>query len=82
MARSGYHRGSTGLGALFLISVFGPMALLAVLWALAAGVGNPGPMRDLFMNLMIWVLLVAGVVLVVEEAALLALTWVRRRKAD
>lgn len=78
MANDGNGQGSTPLGAMFLISVFGPMALLALLWALAAGVGAPGAARDFFMDLMIWVLLGAGAVLLVEEAALIALTWFKR----
>ena len=79
MTKDGYGRGSTTLGAIFLLSVFGPMAVLAILWALAAGVGQPGAMRDMFSNMMIWVLLPAGAVLFIEEVVLIAATTFRRR---
>lgn len=78
MDKGGYDRGSTPLGALFLISVFGPMAVLAILWALVAGVGNPGATRDFLMDLMVWVLLVAGAVLLVEETVLIGFSWFKR----
>jgi len=78
MASRGYEHGTTALGAIFLISVFGPMIVLAVLWGLAAGVGQSGAVRDALMNAMIWVLLVSGAVLVVEEILLVAATSFRR----
>lgn len=81
MTTGGYSRGSTALGAIFLFSVFGPMAILAVLWALAAGVGQGGAIRDTFMNLMIWVLLPSGAVLIVEEVVLIAATALGKRGA-
>lgn len=82
MAKSDNLRGSTGLGAVFLLSVFGPMFVLAILWALAAGVGQSGATRDAFMNAMIWVLMVSGVVLVIEEVLLIAATSLRRSGQD
>lgn len=79
MKDQGNQRGSAQLGAIFLLSVLGPMAVLAVLWALAAGVGQPGSARDAFMDLMVWVLMISGVVLIVEEAVLIAATWFKPR---
>lgn len=82
MAKNDNQRGSTGLGALFLLSVFGPMAVLAILWALASGVGQAGAMRDAFMDAMVWVLMASGAVLVVEEVVLVAATSFGRSGRD
>lgn len=65
MARPSRHRGSTSLGCLFLAAVFGPMAVLALLWSLIAVTGGQGVTgmsgpRDELMRLMIWALLLAG----------------------
>ena len=73
-------RGSTWLGTVFLASVFGPMAALAVLWALAAGVSVEGPVRQQAETLMLWVLLVAGPILVIEEFCLILARSMFRRK--
>lgn len=82
MAKHGSQRGSTGLGVLFLLSVFAPMLVLAILWALAAGVGQAGATRDAFMDVMVWVLMASGVVLVIEEVVLVAATSLRRSDRD
>lgn len=81
VSRSGNSSGSPLLGAIFLLSVFGPMVLLALLWGAAAGVGEAGAMRDAFMNAMIWVLMVSGAVLVVEEFVLIAVTSLGGRRS-
>ncbi|MBX7248615.1 MAG: hypothetical protein K1X35_06120 [Caulobacteraceae bacterium] len=80
MGARGYEHGSAPLGVLFLVSVFGPMALLAAIWALAAGVGQNGPVRDLAGEAMVWVLLVSGVVLTIEEAVLFFATLLGRSR--
>ena len=79
MASRGYEDGSVGLGAVFLASVFGPMAILAALWALAAGAGATGPTRDFAGQAMVWVLLVAGLIITVEEAILIGMSAFKRR---
>ena len=70
MARNSERRGSNWLGIVFMVSVFGPMILLAILWAIAAGVAENGTVRDQAGLLMVWVLLGAGIVVIIEEAVL------------
>lgn len=57
-------RGSAPLGWMFLASVFGPMALLAVAWAvvgtLGSGSGDVHDARAAVLDLMVLVLLVVA----------------------
>jgi hypothetical protein len=79
MAKPNERRGSSLLGWMMLISVFGPMLALTVLWAIVAasgagGVSNPtgaSPFRDQMMNLMVWVLMLSGIGVTVEGAVIL-----------
>jgi hypothetical protein len=67
------------LGWMMLISVFGPMLILTVLWGVAAasgaaGVSNPtgaSPFRDSIMDAMVWVLMLSGVGMTIEGALIL-----------
>lgn len=82
--RSVHHqRGSSLLGAVFLISVFGPMIAMALLWGLTAAVGGgsaeSASIREGLMTGMIWVLLLAGAAILVEAIlAVVALAGRRR----
>lgn len=79
MANPNTRRGSALLGWMMLISVFGPMLTLTVLWAVAAasgaaGVSNPtgaSPFRDTIMNLMVWVLMLSGIAITIEGILIL-----------
>lgn len=79
MAKPNERRGSAALGWMMLISVFGPMLTLAILWAVAAasgasGVNNPSgasPFRDTIMDLMVWVLMLSGVGITIEAVLIL-----------
>ena len=79
MANLTERRGSALLGWMMLISVFGPMLALAILWGVAAasgaaGVSNPtgaSPFRDAIMSAMVWVLMLSGVVMAVEGLLIL-----------
>lgn len=74
------------MGTIFIASVFGPMALLAVLWICAAGigvaVGEASAARDFIGSLMVWVLLGSGVVLIIEEATLAITATFGHRRID
>lgn len=82
MGSRGYEHGSAVLGTLFTVSVFGPMAILAALWAFAVGQGQAGDLRDLAGELMIWVLLVSGLIVTVGECGLILATIFQREKID
>ncbi|MBX7249111.1 MAG: hypothetical protein K1X35_08740 [Caulobacteraceae bacterium] len=79
MASVSGKRGSSVLGWMMLISVFGPMLALAILWGIAAasgagGNGNPtgaSPFRDAIMNLMVWVLMISGIAVAIEGLVIL-----------
>lgn len=76
-------RGSAPLGWIFLASVFGPMALLAVAWAVVGALGSSsGDIHDArasVMDVMVMVLLVAGGVLFCETLVLVVARLARRR---
>ena len=80
MAKTNERRGSAMLGSMMLISVFGPMLILTVLWGIAAASGasgvnssaGPSPFRDAVMDLMIWVLSLSGIGMTVQ-AVLIAI---------
>ena len=76
-------RGSAPLGWMFLASVFGPMALLAVAWAVVGALGSSAgdvhDTRTAVMDLMVMVLLVAGGVLFCETLVLVVEGLARRR---
>jgi len=79
MANTTGRRGSALLGWMMLITVFGPMLALAVLWGIAAasgasGVSNPtgaSPFRDTILNAMVWVLMLSGIGVTIEGAIIL-----------
>ena len=75
-------RGSAPLGWIFLASVFGPMALLAVAWsivgALGSSTGDIHDARATMLNIMVMVLLVAGGVLFCETLVLVVARLIRR----
>jgi hypothetical protein len=85
MAKASERRGSALLGWMMLISVFGPMLTLGVLWGIAAasgaaGVSNPtgaSPFRDAIMDAMVWVLMLSGVGMAIEGALLLIFRMLR-----
>jgi len=70
MAKVAHDRGSNRMGAFVIASVFGPMLLLALLWAGAVGVGESGSTRDAFGSVMVLVLLASGLLLIIEEVVL------------
>ena len=79
MASVTERRGSALLGWMMVISVFGPMLVLTVLWGVAAasgasGVSNPtgaSPFRDSIMDMMVWVLMISGAGMAIEGALIL-----------
>jgi len=82
--RSVHHqRGSSLAGALFLVSIFGPMIAVAILWSIAAAAGGNSPdsvgIREGLMTGMIWVLLISGAVIVVEAVLAVLFSGFRRR---
>ena len=83
MSSIGGKRGSAPLGWIFLVSVFGPMALLAVAWAVVGALGSSsGEVHDTraaVMDVMVMVLLVAGGVLFCETLVLFVARLARRR---
>lgn len=83
MSNSGSRRGSAPLGWMFLASVFGPMALLAVAWAVVGALGtSSGEIHDArvaVMDVMVMILLVAGGVLFCETLVLVVARLARRR---
>ena len=76
-------RGSAPLGWMFLASVFGPMVLLAVAWAVVGALGSSAgdvhDARTAVMDVMVMVLLVAGGVLFCETLVLVVTSLARRR---
>jgi len=76
-------RGSGTLGALFLLSIFGPMIALAILWGVAAAVGSGGGdglgARDAIFTAMVWVGLVSAAAITAEAVAAGVLLLFRRR---
>ncbi len=76
-------RGSAPLGWMFLASVFGPMVLLAVAWAVVGALGSSAgdvhDARTAVMDVMVMVLLVAGGVLFCETLVLVFASLARRR---
>jgi hypothetical protein len=79
MAKVNERRGSAALGWMMLISVFGPMIALAVLWGIAAASGASGntnptgasPFRDSIMDMMVWVLMLSGLAITIEGLVIL-----------
>lgn len=86
MAGNTERRGSSTLGWMMLISVFGPMLILTVLWGVAAASGAAGvssstgasPFRDSIMDMMVWVLMLSGIGLTVEGALILLFRALKR----
>ncbi len=83
MSNSESRRGSAPLGWMFLASVFGPMALLAVAWAVVGALGTSSAeihdARVAVMDVMVMILLVAGGVLFCETLVLVVARLARRR---
>ncbi len=85
MANTTERRGSALLGWMMIISVFGPMLTLAILWGVAAasgaaGVSNPtgaSPFRDAIMSAMVWVLMLSGIVMTIEGVLILVFRGLR-----
>ncbi len=86
MAKTNERRGSAMLGSMMLISVFGPMLILTVLWGIAAASGAAGvnssagssPFRDSIMDLMVWVLILSGIGVTVEAVLIAVFRGLKR----